>query len=438
MRKAWLTGLAALTVLAACEQELILTGERLDLRADLDAETAAAPPEDADETRPIALPPAQNAAEWTHRAFALDNDIGHRAFATAPQLIWAADVGQGNDRKHRITAEPVVADGRIFTVDSRSTVSAHSLGGQLLWQVDLTPGGESPDDASGAGLAVSGGRLYVTSGFGFLAALDAATGQEYWRHGFDAAVAGAPAVSGGTVYAVTRDARAWALDTATGRAEWHLNGTPSTAGVLGGTVPALTGDTVVLPFASTELVAATTGGDPKWAAVVAGQRPGRVYARITDVTGDPVISGSTVYAGNPSGRMVALDLGTGEQRWFAEEGALSAVTVAGGSVFAVSDRNELVRLDAATGARIWGTELPFYVRQDRAPKRKEIYAHYGPVLAGGLLWVASSDDQLRAFNPVDGALARSVPLPGGAATPPIVVGGVMYVVSAKGQLLAFR
>ena len=49
-----------------------------------------------------------------------------------------------------------------------------------------------------------------------------------------------------------------------------------------------------------------------------------------------------------------------------------------------------------------------------------------------------SDETLREFDPVSGALLRTIDLPGGAATNPIVAGGVLYIVSTKGQLLAFR
>lgn len=52
--------------------------------------------------------------------------------------------------------------------------------------------------------------------------------------------------------------------------------------------------------------------------------------------------------------------------------------------------------------------------------------------------MASTDELLRAFDPVSGELVATVALPGGAATAPVVAGGVMYVVNAKGQLLAFR
>jgi len=67
-----------------------------------------------------------------------------------------------------------------------------------------------------------------------------------------------------------------------------------------------------------------------------------------------------------------------------------------------------------------------------------VFAHYGPVLAGGRLWVASNDGLIRSFNPTTGAATGSLEINGGATTNPVVVGQTMYVVSAKGQLHAFR
>ncbi|MEO0678662.1 MAG: PQQ-binding-like beta-propeller repeat protein, partial [Pseudomonadota bacterium] len=111
--------------------------------------------------------------------------------------------------------------------------------------------------------------------------------------------------------------------------------------------------------------------------------------------------------------------------------------VAGGSIFFVSDQNALTRLSAATGERIWAQQLPLF-EERRARRQKTVFAHLGPVLAGGRLWVASSDGALRSFDPVSGAELGATSIPGGAATAPIVADGTMYVVSKRGTLLAFR
>ncbi len=428
MRRIGLLTGAALVALGACSDDVILTGERSDVRGE------AAP---ANRAQPISLPAAVALDDWTHKAARADHDMPHAALSASPRLVFAADIGQGEDRRHRITAAPVVADGRVFTVDSRARVMAHSTSGQPLWAANVSPAGEPVDDASGAGLAVSGDRLYVSTAFGQVIALDAATGGRVWAQDIGAAAAGAPTVSGGRVYVVGRDATGWALDAGNGRIDWTEQGTPDASGVTGGASPAVSGDRIVLPFSSRELRGMLSGGTENWTTTVAGSRLGRVYAAITDLTGDPVIDGGTVYAGSPSGRIDAISLGSGELLWSAEEGAMSPVVVAGGSVFAVTDQAELVRLDAAGGAPIWRVDLPFY-KKPLVKRRQAVFAHYGPVLAGSRLWVASSDARLRAFDPAGGALVGEIELPEGAATTVAVAGQTLYVVSTEGRLLAIR
>ena len=427
-------GVCALALLVACGQDEPLPGERLDIRAGLDL---PAPPEPAG---PVAFtaPAPQQLASWTHRAGNAQHRVSNPALRTAPALAWSARIGQGENRRYRITADPVVAGGRVFTLDSRALVTATSTSGETLWQRDLTPESERDGEGSGGGLATDGARVYVTSGFGSLTALDAATGAEVWAQRLGAPATSAPTIDDGTVYAVSVDSRGWALDAATGRIKWEVVGAPSPSGVLGGGSPAVTDQLVLMPFHSGELVGVLKlSGLRIWNAFVTGSRQGRVYAQIVDVTGDPVVAGDVIYAGNPGGRSVALDLASGERIWTAEDGASSPVFVSGGSVFLLSDQNELVRLDARTGARIWAVELPYFTRE-RVRRRDAIFDHYGPVLAGGRLFVASSDNQLRTFDPATGTPMGSVPLPGGAASLPAVVNGTLYVVSGDGRLHAFR
>jgi len=135
---------------------------------------------------------------------------------------------------------------------------------------------------------------------------------------------------------------------------------------------------------------------------------------------------------------VALDRVDGTTLWIAPEGAVSPLWVAGGSVFLVSDQAELVRLNARDGKRIWGVQLPGFHPKRRTKRLRDVYAHFGPVLAGGRLWVASDDAQLRGFDPANGRQVATVDLGTGAASRPIVVGGVMYLLDTKGQLQALR
>lgn len=426
--------LTVLGLVAACsEPDLILPGERLALR---DGQEAFQPAPTGGLA--IALPAAVNHGEWPQRGGSAAHRLTHPAFSAAPQLLWSAPIGTAQGRQYRITADPVVAGGRIFTLDARATVTATAENGATLWSRDLTPASERNPRSSGGALAYGEGRLYVTTAYGRLTALDPATGNEIWTQQFDAPVTAAPTISNGTVYVIAADNTAWAIDAANGRERWQLSGTPTASAFVGGPAPAVSGRTAVLPYSSGELVAVfRDSGTRLWSTTVAGSRPGRAWAGITDITGDPVIEGDTVYVGNASGRVMAVSLSTGDTLWTAREGAYGPVWPVGGSLFLVSDEGQLVRLDAANGARVWAADLPYFT-ETRERRRNEIVAHYGPVLAGSRLWLASGDGALRAFDPTTGALVGQVDIPGGAAASPVVVNGTMYVVGTNGQLHAFR
>ncbi len=437
--------LAVATLSGCADKEVILPGPRFDVTAPLDASMpqegkpapVPAPPE-PNRSVAISLPAQVRLAEWTHRGSNARHLAPHSALSPQPVRIWSAPIGQGNSRRYRIAATPVVAGGRIFTMDSQASVAATSVGGGALWSTDVSPAADTKDDGIGGGLAFGEGKLFVTTGFGELLALDPVTGAVVWRQRFGSPVTGAPTVDRGIVYVVTRDSSAWAVNAADGLQRWQLTGAPEKAGMTVAAGPAMSDRLVILPLPSGEVVGALRqGGVQTWSGFVKGERVGRAYTEVSGLGADPVVAGATTYVGNLSGRTVALATETGERLWTAEEGAYSMIAVGGGSLFLVNDQADLVRLNAATGERIWSVQMPYF--ENPKPRRQQaIFAHFGPVMAGGRLVVASSDGLLRFFSPTDGSLVGTVELPGGAASAPVVVGGVLYVVAGNGQLHAFR
>lgn len=418
-------------VLAACgDDDVILPGERFDIRAQTVFENQVAP---------VNIPAARVNADWGHRNGSPRHSITHPALGADLSPIFVAEIGEGDSKRARITSHPVVANGVIYTIDARARVTATSVAGANLWTRDLTPTRDNAGDASGGGISVGGGKVYVTTGFGEITALDAATGAEIWVQDLDAPANAAPTLRGDLVYVVARDSTAWALDTSNGRIRWQRTGAPSTANFAGGASPAVSGEFVVFPFPSGEVLTTyPRGGLPRWSTIVSGDRVGNVASVITDISGDPVIVGNRVYIGNFGGRTVAINLADGERLWTATEGSVSPVWPVGNAVFLINDINELVRLDANSGNPVWRTALPTFENEERTRRQKRIFAHYGPVLAGGRLIVTSSDGLIRQFDPTSGALIGQIALPGGAASGPVVAGGALYVLNKDGQLHAFR
>lgn len=428
--------LMAVALLAGCgTRDVILPGERLGLRDGMAGATLAL----ANQARPLALGAPQANADWPQRGGSATHFLAQPALAGQLTQIFAVNIGQGDSRQARITADPVVSGGVIYTLDARARVTATATSGAPVWSADVTPVTDGAADASGGGISVAAGRVFVATGFGELTVLDAASGGVLWTQDLNAPGGPAPTVSGDIVYVVSRDGRAVALDVASGLVRWQLSGTPSGANVTGGAGAAVTPEIAIFPFPSGEVIAAfPQGGLRRWAQVIAGDRPGSATAvAATDIAGDPVIAGDTVYVGNVSGRLVAMNIASGDRIWTATEGVASPVVPAGGSVFLVNDVNELVRLDDTDGSVIWRVALPRFV-EDRARRQHTIYAQFGPVLAGGRLLVASAEGIIRQFDPVSGASLGDIALPAGAASGPVVAGGTLYVVTKAGQLVAFR
>ncbi|MEM9575905.1 MAG: PQQ-binding-like beta-propeller repeat protein [Pseudomonadota bacterium] len=431
--------LAAITFLAACaEDDFILPGKRESVSAILDGEAAAEIGPAQNEVRAIRLPAQQANASWPQAIGTPQFRVDHPALSSQPARIWTANIGEGDGRKQRINAAPVVANGLIYTLDAETLVTATSTSGATVWRTDLQPARDKSGQATGGGLAFDNGRLYVSIGYGNLVALDAATGAEIWRQRLDGTASGTPTVFDGLVYLTVGDDRGWAISADEGRVKWQLTASPDVTNVLGAPAPAVSGDLAIFAFGSGEIQAVfRQGGLRRWDSSVAGERAGTALGNVGDITAPPVIVGNRVYAGNQSGRVVALNLESGERLWTANEGAVGNILPAGDSLFILTDLNELMRIDASNGQRIWGTPLPRFTT-NRARRRAEVYAHHGPILAGGRIYVASNDGLLRSFDPESGAELASVEIPGGATTRPVVAGGVLYVVSSRGQLHAFR
>lgn len=432
--------LAAATFLIACsEPDVILPGKRESIRSVLqDGETVALAAETEDAPRAISLPSAQSNTEWTQGIGSPSFRVAHPALSASPQRVWTANIGTGDSRRHRITADPIVAGGLIYTLDAKALVTATSTSGDTVWQQDITPYRDDAGAATGGGISYKDGRLYVSLGYGALVALDAATGNELWRQNLEGTGSGQPTAFGDLVYVTSGDDTGWALRAEDGRIEWQLSASPDVNNVLGAPAPAVSDDLAIFAFGSGEIQAVfRRGGLRRWDASALGQRFARALGAVGDVTGEPVISGNRVFIGNQSGRIVALNVDSGAREWTAREGAVGPVVPAGDSIFAISELGELLRLDASDGTRIWGTQMPHFVK-DRPKRRAEIFAHHGPLLAGGRIHVASNDGLLRSFDPESGALVNTVEIPAGATSAPVVAGGVLYVVSTNGQLHAFR
>lgn len=434
--RSWVAAAFAALSLAGCgyfDDEEILPGARVPVRQ-VQAERMASP-ETLRTMAPLGTPVTN--ASWSQPNAIASRAPGHLAGPSTPTLLWSRDVGAGSGGNARITSGPVVDGGRVFALDAESGVTAlDASSGAVIWRVDVSPETESGDEGFGGGLAVDAGRLFAATGFGEVVALSAADGTQIWRQRVGAPIRSAPAVDAGRVVVVTRDNAGVAMDAATGEVQWRILSSQGGAGALRGASPAISGELVVLPFTSGELLAVrASNGRRLWSDVLAGGRRGLARASISDASGAPVIAGGAVFAANHSGQMVALEGRSGQRGWLRSLSSTTPIWAVGQSLFVLDDERRLMRLAAQTGETLWATDLPAY---DDPEDREGVINYGGPVVAGGRVWITSTEGFLIGFDPDTGAEVARARVSGGASTGPAVAGGVIFVLSDSAELHAFR
>jgi outer membrane protein assembly factor BamB len=307
--------------------------------------------------------------------------------------------------------------------------------GDRIWQIDLKPEDER-GSSFGGGVAFWNDRLYASTGYGQVLALDPADGKVIWRSNVGAPVRSGPTVSDGRVFAVTVENELVVLAADDGRRLWVHNGIPETASLLGSASPAVEGEVVVVAYSSGELYALTVEtGRPLWSDNLALTGNLDAVSTLADIRGWPVIDRGRVYAASHSGRMAAIDLRSGERAWEQELGSTHSLWVAGDYVYILSNDNELLCLTRNDGKVRWVRVLPSY---ENDKKKKDPMTWAGPVLGGDRLIVLSSDGGALSISPYTGEPLGRDEMSAGGYFAPVIADNSLYVLTADAELSAYR
>jgi outer membrane protein assembly factor BamB len=401
----------------------------------------------------FSIPAPVAMAEWPVPGGDPEQSVEHVAAAPDLRIAWRQGLGvAGTNRKHFVTAPPIMAEGKVFAMDGQADVSAHDAkSGRRLWSTDIRPRGRDDRrdrDAYGGGLAYAGGKVFATSGYREITALDAKSGRILWTTRTDEPVHGAPNVADGRVFAVTIDDQLMVFDADKGQQLWNYQAIIEPARILASSSPAISGGTVVTGFASGELVAQlTSNGTDIWSQALSQSNRNNALSEIRDIAGRPVIYRGDVFAASHAGLFSAISLNGGSPRWSLPLSSQTTPWAAGDVVYVISVTGQLVCVARDSGQVYWVQDLnappPVNTITNRGRRRKPPKAPkkaywFGPVLASNRLIVVSSNGDLRALDPKTGEAQRTIRLGAPAMQPPIAADGMLYVVTDKAELIAIR
>lgn len=401
--------------------------------------------------RDFFIPGPQAAVSWPTPGGTAENSVEHVIAAPEFAIGWRRNIGAGSSDTRQVMA-PVVADsGKVFVMDGESRVTAlDATTGSPAWEANVRPEGRERG-GFGGGLTVGGGKVFVASGYRTMTALDQNTGAVLWQVTVDAPIHGAPTVAGSRVYVIDVDNQLIAFNVATGQQDWSFRGIAEPARVMRASSPAVTGDTVIAPFSSGEVIAVRAStGQALWQQTLSRTSRTSALSEIRDIAGRPVVSRGVVYAISHAGVLSAMEVRSGEPVWRAGSApitipvaGINAPLPVGDVVYVVSKDGELVVVNRQSGQIYWSKDLnEGRVRQEGGFlgffDRTVRPSWSGPIMASNRLVLVNSDGEAVAFNPKTGELLSTLNLGAAAYIAPAAYNGMLYVLTDKGELIAIR
>jgi len=385
----------------------------------------------------VLLPaPAAN-TDWTQSGGNAAKSMGQLALGASPVRAWSATVNGGSARA-RLAATPVVAENKLFVIDVDASVHAFAANnGAALWSTPLAEAKENRASRFGGGVSYDDGKVFATDGLGDVVALNAADGKELWRAKPGGPLRGAPTIANGNIYVLSQDNQLFALGEGDGKVVWTGTGTLESQGVFGVAAPAASAGSVVAGFSSGELNAYRyENGRVLWQDALSRTSITTSVSSLSDIDADPVIDNGRVYAVGQGGRMVALELATGQRLWEQNFAGISTPWIAGEWLFVVTDDAKLICLARSNGKARWIAQLPRFTNVKKNKGNQVTW--YGPVLAGNRLVLTNSRGNIVFASPNDGSVTGMIENKAPFTLPPIVVNSTIYTLDQRGRVTAFR
>ena len=289
----------------------------------------------------------------------------------------------------------------------------------------------------GAGLAVYDRKVFATTGFGGVFALDMVSGKKVWAYFSDTPIRIAPTVNKGLLFVQTIENKLIALDPQTGKEIWNYKSEEEMTTLVGGASPAYNPnmDVVIAAFSTGELRAfKASTGTPLWSDYLISKRRTNSLANITAVKASPVIDGERVFAIGHNNVLAAYDLRSGGRIWEKEIGSSNQPWVAGKYIFVLSNQFDLICLEKDSGKIVWNTNIP---TGDDPEERLGVFAS-GPLLASNRLLVATSNGYIFSVSPYTGKILSYVSLSDGVELAPVLADEVIVFTTNDADLEAYK
>ena len=334
---------------------------------------------------------------------------------------WSTKIGDGQgDGFYKIT--PTLIDGVLYVASSDGEVAAISAAdGDRLWRVEL----ERP--LSG-GVGYHDRSLYLGGADGSVLQLSAEDGVLQWEAAVSGEVLAAPAVSDNWVIVQTYDGKLLGFQPGADEPAWTFTSDVPVLTLRGTSTPILVGGNAIAGFGDGKVVALDVdSGNVSWESRIGVPQGSSEIDRIVDIDGAMTQQGIELFVASYQGRVAALDSRTGRKLWQQNVSSVTGTQVGFGNVY-VADVDGTLSAFLRTGQSVRWQNIELGYRQLSRPTPVSSYVA-----------TVDFDGYLHLLSQVDGQIVGRTKIGGDAARADMIAhSGRLIIFADNGQLLAYE
>ncbi len=333
---------------------------------------------------------------------------------------WSRGVGDGQG-EGLLKINPILVGDSLYAASAEGRVmSVDPESGRVRWKQDL-------DLALSGGVGHHGNSVFVGASEGLVMRLDAASGSEIWRAPVSGEVLSAPQGDGRYVVAQTYDGKLMGFDYETGEVRWTFTSDVPVLTLRGTGTPMILGDNAIAGFADGKVVAINLrSGNVAWEVRVAIPQGRSEIERIVDIDGSMAVQSNELYVASYQGRLAAIDTRSGRRLWQRNVSSVSGVGVGFGNVYVADDDGTVSAfLRNGQGVRWQNIDLGF-----RDLSR--------PTPVSSYVAVVDFEGYLHLLSQVDGEIVGRIKVDSsGARADMLTRGNRLFVFTNDGALKAY-
>ena len=334
---------------------------------------------------------------------------------------WSSKIGDGQgDGFYKIT--PTLVDGVLYVASSDGEVAAISAAdGGRLWRVEL----ERP--LSG-GVGYHDRSLYLGGADGSVLQLSADDGVVEWEAAVSGEVLAAPAVSDDWVIVQTYDGKLLGFQSGADEPTWTFTSDVPVLTLRGTSTPILVGGNAIAGFGDGKVIAVdVNSGNVSWESRIGVPQGSSEIDRIVDIDGAMTQQGIELFVASYQGRVAALDNRTGRKLWQQNVSSVTGTHVGFGNVY-VADVDGTLSAFLRTGQGVRWQNIELGYRQLSRPTPVSSYVA-----------TVDFDGYLHLLSQVDGQIVGRTKIGGDAARADMIAdSGRLIIFADNGQLLAYE